>query len=277
MNHLASLTRDFKQLGIIPGMTLMLHASVRAVGPVIGGPDIILEALLNALDDEGTLMMYLGCPDGYDDIGRGSLPQEFESACVEHLPAFDPQLTRANRSFGALAEFFRTTPGVRCSANPGARMGAIGEQTDFLLAKHPLDYGYGPGSPLDKLCQLEGELLLLGSDPDQITLLHFAEHLAPLPVKRIVRYRTPLNINGSRVLRPTEEFDTSRGVLDWPEPYFATIFADYLADGGSCRQGNIGQADAWMVPAQDLVNYAIKHMLRTAAELEAEEQSDPAI
>lgn len=274
MHTLSSLTKDFETLGIAPGDTVMLHASVRAVGILIGGPDVILGALSAALGSAGTLMMYLGCPEGYDDIGRRVLPLELEAAYSEHLPAFDPQQTRACREFGILAEFFRSTAGVRCSANPGARIGALGAEALQLTANHPLDYGYGPGSPLEKLCMLEGKLLLLGSDPDQITLLHYAEHLAPLPVKRIVRYRAPLLIEGRRVLRATEEFDTSAGVLDWPEPYFATIFADYLAAGGSVSQGNIGDAEAFLVPARELVDFAVAHMVRTATALEASLQDD---
>jgi aminoglycoside 3-N-acetyltransferase len=35
----------------------MLHASVKAIGWVVGGPDIILEALLDLLTPAGTLMM----------------------------------------------------------------------------------------------------------------------------------------------------------------------------------------------------------------------------
>lgn len=271
MHNLGSLTQDFEKLGLSSGMSVMLHASVRAVGFVIGGPDVILQALLNALTPDGTLMMYLGCPDGYDEIGCGTLPLELESAFAEHLPAFDPQLTRANREFGALAEFFRSTPGLYGSRNPGARMGAIGAEAQFLTTDHPLDYGYGPNSPLEKLCRLKGELLLLGSDPDQLTLLHYAEHLASLPVKRIVRYRTPLLLNNQRVLRQTEEYDTSKGVIDWPDLYFASIFADYLDAGGSCRQGNIGDAEAFLVPAQELVDFAVRHIVRTADRLEAGE------
>ena len=54
----------------------MLHASVRSVGEVAGGPDQIHLALRDALGSEGTLMMYVGCPNYYDDVGRGVLTPE---------------------------------------------------------------------------------------------------------------------------------------------------------------------------------------------------------
>ena len=50
------LANDFRRLRAGAGDTVMLHASVRAVGPVAGGPDQIHPALKDALTAEGTLM-----------------------------------------------------------------------------------------------------------------------------------------------------------------------------------------------------------------------------
>ncbi len=84
-------------------------------------------------------------------------------------------------SRGILAEFIRTTPGARRSGNPGASVAAIGAQAEWLTADHPLDYGYGPGSPLAKLVEAGGKVLMAGAPPDTMTLLHHAEHLARIP------------------------------------------------------------------------------------------------
>ena len=51
----AQLANDFRNLGIRAADTVMLHASVRAVGEIAGGPDQIHLTVLTA---EGTLMMY---------------------------------------------------------------------------------------------------------------------------------------------------------------------------------------------------------------------------
>ena len=68
------LADAFSALGLAPGDTVMVHASVRAVGQIAGGPDQIHLAIKDALTDRGTLMMYASCPDDYDDIGRGAYP-----------------------------------------------------------------------------------------------------------------------------------------------------------------------------------------------------------
>jgi aminoglycoside N3'-acetyltransferase len=66
----AALTADLRRLGLKPGDVVMLHASVRSVGPTFGGPDVIHLAIEDAVAPDGTLMMLPGCPDGYDDVGR---------------------------------------------------------------------------------------------------------------------------------------------------------------------------------------------------------------
>lgn len=60
MHSRAQLAADFRALDVQPGDTVMLHASIRAVGRVAGGPDEIHLALKDALGAEGTLMWSVG-------------------------------------------------------------------------------------------------------------------------------------------------------------------------------------------------------------------------
>jgi hypothetical protein len=62
--------------------------------------------------------------------------------------------SRANRRWSILTEYLRTTPGARRSANPEKSMAAIGARTAWLIEDHPLNHGFGPGSPLEKLRDL---------------------------------------------------------------------------------------------------------------------------
>src|SRR5262245_52438411 len=137
----ASLVEDLRRLGLKPGQIVMVHASVRAVGPVHGGPDEIHLAVEDAVAPSGTVVMYVGCPDGFDDVGRGVLSAEQEADLLAHQPPFDFQNSRAARHFGALAEFFRSFPGTICSRNV-ARMAARGARADWLTADQPWNYGF---------------------------------------------------------------------------------------------------------------------------------------
>ena len=72
------LVDGFRSLGVQAGDSIMLHASVRAVGDIAGGPDQIHLALKDVLTSDGTLIMYAGCPRYYDEVGRGNLDSSEE-------------------------------------------------------------------------------------------------------------------------------------------------------------------------------------------------------
>src|SRR5918996_5454565 len=104
MHSRRELADGFRRLGVAPGDTVMLHASVRAVGAVAGGPDQIHLALKDALTADGTLMMYASCPAYYDEVGRGHLTPDEERELLEKLPVFDPLTARSDPENGALVE-----------------------------------------------------------------------------------------------------------------------------------------------------------------------------
>jgi aminoglycoside 3-N-acetyltransferase len=204
------LVADLRALGVDlgAGQALMLHASVKAVGKVMGGPNSIIQAVLETLGPDGTLMMYVGWEDLPDFIP--DLPAALQQAYYDEHPAFDPAIARAVRDFGIVAECLRTWPGAQRSQNPEASMVAVGLQTRSLTDAHPRNYGYGPGSPLAKLIELHGQVLMLGAPLDTITLLHYAENVARLRQKAMVRYSCPIQEGGQRVWIDMEEPAASR-------------------------------------------------------------------
>jgi aminoglycoside 3-N-acetyltransferase len=154
------LANDFRKQGVKAGDTVMLHASVRAVGEIAGGPDQIHLALKSVLTTEGTLMMYASCPRYYDEVGRGNLTTEQEREIREKLPVFDPVTARSARDNGTLVEFLRTYPDSRVNWHV-ARFVFWGKQTVHLMSTQPWDYAFGLGSPLDRFLALDGKIVLL--------------------------------------------------------------------------------------------------------------------
>src|SRR5262245_65435602 len=114
MHTLARLSDQCREIGLAPGQTVMVHASLRAVGPILGGPDVLIDAILRSVAPDGTMMVYVGDQTPFDDVGRGLFTPEEEAFILEHCPAFDPSTPRANRDFGALAALCRPRPGARC-------------------------------------------------------------------------------------------------------------------------------------------------------------------
>ncbi len=249
----------------------MVHASVRAVGPVAGGPDQIHLALGDALTGQGTLMMYASCPSHYDEVGRGNLTADEEREVLESLPPFDPLTARSARDNGALVEMLRTWPGSIVNHHV-VRFVVRGRHARHLVEPQPWDYPFGRGSALERFNGLDGRILLLGCDHDTVTFLHHVEHVADIPGKRIARFKVPVSENGVRVWRDMEEFDTSDGGAhaNWPDRFFARIVDTYLERADN-RGGLVGNARCHLLNARGLFAFALDVMREVAADPQAAE------
>ncbi len=251
----ASLRADLTQIGINQGDTIMVHAAMSAVGPLLNGPDAFSNALLYVIGSEGTMLVYTSWDSVHDDFldDAGRVVPEWR----EHVSAFDAHGSRAVRMNGVIAEFVRTMPGALRSANPGASVAAIGRRAEWITADHPHDYGYGEGSPLSKLVEVGGRVLMVGAPWDTMTLIHHADHLAKLPDKRIRRYEVPYTGSKGTDWRFIEEFDTTEPVVaGLPENYIEQIVTAYVNCGGG-RQGKVGLAPSLLVDAQPMLAFAI--------------------
>ena len=257
------LVKGLNALGVVEGDVVMVHASLRAIGEVAGGPDEVHLALKDAITPDGTLIMYASCPRYYDEVGRGNLTPDEERDLLEKLPPFDAALARSARDNGALVEMFRTWPGARTN-NHVARFVAWGKYTDFLFSEQPWDFAFGRGSALERFTELDGKILLLGAGHDNVTYLHYAEHIGDFPDKRIKRFKVPVLVDGERVWRDMAEVDTGeRAHENWPADFFARIVDGFIADSGT-RGGTVGNARSHLLSARELLAYAVPLMERVA-------------
>lgn len=248
-------------IGVRPGDSVMVHAALRSVGPMLNGPDALIGAILDAVGSTGTVLAYTDWDTWHDQYvdADGRVPEELKP----DIPPFDPRSSRAVRNHGAFAEFLRTWPGALRSGNPGASVAAIGARAAWFTADHPLDYGYGPDSPFGKLVAAGGKVLMVGAPLDTMSILHHAEQIADIPGKRIIRLEVPLLVDGRTQWRMIEEFDTREPVVEGlPEDYFREVVENFLVSGPEGRRGNIGHALSVLVPARDVVEFAVKWLER---------------
>jgi aminoglycoside 3-N-acetyltransferase len=271
----ASLVADLRALGLAPGDVVMAHASLRAIGEVAGGPDEVHLAIMDVVGPTGTLFMYASCPRYVDEVGRGNLTPREEAEVLEKLPPFDATTARSARDNGALVELLRTWPGTRVNRHP-ARFAVRGAHADHLLSEQPWDFAFGHGSLLERFTALDGRILLLGSDHDNVTYLHYTEHVADFPDKRVVRFRVPVGEDGRRTWREMAEVDTSVGAhANWPPTIFERIVDAHLAATRN-RGGPVGNATSWLIRARELHAFASEVMVAVAADARAVDQLLPA-
>jgi len=158
----AELTTQILECGVMPGAVLLVHTSFSTVGPVEGGPRGLIGALQATLGPDGTLVM----PSMTDDDDH----------------PFDPRRTPC-LGMGVLADTFWRTPGVLRSDSPHA-FAAIGPEAARITADHPLDVPHGLNSPVGRVYELDGQILMLGIGHDANTTIHLAEGLAGVRYRR---------------------------------------------------------------------------------------------
>lgn len=194
-----SLRAVLGEVGIEPGDVLLVHSSLSALGWVCGGAPAVIEALLLTLTPNGTLVMpahsgALTDPSGWDNP---PVPESWWEEIRSSMPPFDPRRT-PTRMVGAIAGTFRSWPGVLRSEHPTASMSAFGRHAERIVAEHALDDAMGERSPLARVYDLDGKILLLGVGHDKNTSLHLAERKAfgASQVRR--RNGSPIVANGER-------------------------------------------------------------------------------
>lgn len=219
---------------------------------------MLISALLNTVGPEGTVAAYTDWQDGVQHKTRSDSIDKPDAVIFRELPPFEPSTSRARREYGIFPEFLRTYRGSVRSGNPDASVCAVGRKALWLCEDHPLQYGYGPGSPLAKLVEASGKILLVGSPLDSVTLLHYSEHMANVPGKRIIRYQEPILIDGQKQWVEIEEFDTGDPVVPTaPEGYFTDLVQAFLSFGYG-QSGLIGNAPSHLLDALHLDTFALE-------------------
>lgn len=245
----ASLTADLRALGVTPGMVVLVHSSLSAMGWVCGGPVAVILALQEALGPDGTLVM----PTHTSDLTEPSrwenppVPESWWPVIREQMPPFDPDLT-PTRAMGTIPETFRKQKEVLRSSHPHFSFSARGPKAQEITADHSLANGLGEGSPLGRLYDLHGHVLLLGVGHERSTSMHLAEYRAAYPTKQIVEEGAPSATGWS-----------THAEVDIDSSDFDRIGEAFLQSeaGHAVLRGRVGLADSQLMPQRDVVDFAV--------------------
>ena len=248
-----SLQADLRALGVRPGMVVLAHSSLSAMGWVCGGAVAVVAALQRVLGSTGTLVMPAHS-SGLSEPGKWEnppVPESWWPVIRENMPAFDPASTPTH-CMGIIAETFRKQRGVLRSSHPQASFCACGPQALHIVDDHSLAFGLGEHSPLARIYDLHGFVLLLGVSHGVNTSMHLAEYRANFPTRRIVQEGAPISESGVRKWTTFEEVEPDSSDFD-------RIGEDFLGSdkGKMVRRGRVGLASCQLMPQRDVVDFAV--------------------
>ncbi|MBO0475525.1 AAC(3) family N-acetyltransferase [Vagococcus sp. DIV0080] len=195
------LIKSFKELGLEKNDRLMVHTSLSSFGGIVsGGAQTIIEALMEIVSEEGLIMMPTQSWKNLDpDTGvHGTVTEEEANVIRQTWPAFNKRLTPTN-TMGSVAEMFRLWPNTYRSSHPSRSLAAWGKGAEDMMVAHDLSDIFGPSSPLQKLYELKGKVLLIGVGHDKNTSIHLADALAEYPSKHHETHFSAMTINDKRV------------------------------------------------------------------------------
>jgi aminoglycoside 3-N-acetyltransferase len=235
------IARDLRALGLERGDCVLVHSSLSRIGRVVGGAEAVVDALLEVLGPEGTLAV-------------PTFP--FTGSMLEYLrsdPPFDAETTPSQ--MGAISEAVRRRTGAVRSLEPTHPVSALGSAARELTHTHARSEGScDRDSPFCRLADLGGKVLLLGVDFRVCTLLHGAEELAGVPfIDFQTRYPISGRVGGC-------EYTMEIYCHSTPHPPNFPAIEPVLREQGQLRIGRVGQAEARLALASDILNRALERL-----------------
>lgn len=247
----SDITTALKELGMQKGQAVMVHTSLSSLGYVCGGAQSVIEALLESVGDGGAIMMPTQSWKNLDPEAGvyWQEPKEWWQAIRENIPAYDKRITPTN-SMGAVPEMFRQWQGTLRSDHPARSVAAWGRYAQYLTENHDLSNIFGDGSPIGRLYELDGYVLLVGVGYDKNTSLHLADVRAEYPGKHTVIESSAILIGGQRIWKSYETL-----AVDGED--FSAI-GEAFEQTGKVRHVPLGNGILSMMSQRELVDFAVK-------------------
>ncbi len=216
-------------MGLSRGEHLMVHSSLKSLGYVEDGAETVVEALLVALGNEGTLMV-----------------PTFTHSDTEY---FDP-IESPSRN-GAITEAVRNRDDSIRSLHPTHAVTVSGPDAEELVVNDLNCEPLGKGCALDLLSKREGRILLLGVNHKVNSIVHIGEDYAGDPDRyKVWNPQCPKKV----ILKHPERGEEA---IFLTSMMGRTVAFDRIEDELRKREqivdGHLGEADCQLMKGSDVI------------------------
>ena len=232
----ADLIGYLEAMGLKRTDALLVHSSMKAIGPVEGGADTVVDAFMEYLKDG----LLITPTHTWDRIGKNK------------RTLFDPQVE--GNCVGIIPTLFSKREGVLRSLHPTHSVAAWGpDAADYIRGEEKMTSPCTPGGCWDRLREVDARILLLGVTHNRNTFLHAVDEALEIP-DRLTQDQVPLQIR-----MPDGSICETRMHRHFNSTYGSGAFAEYyekLADAfyglGAAKKVKFGDADCILCEARKL-------------------------
>lgn len=222
------IVAGLRRIGLKAGDLVQAHSSLSAFGCVEGGAGAVVDALLETVAPGGTVMVPTF------NHGREAVFDVRESPSTN----------------GAVTNALRVRPAARRSLHPTHAYAAIGPLAEWLVAGHLELPTFDVRSPLGKLAEKGGCVLLLGVGMRANTAAHVGETKALVKCLGYRRHpgKVRLPETGQVVRAWGDAWRDNRCPIEW-EPLEQT-----MRERGMIADGQIGGAEVHLMKCRDVID-----------------------
>lgn len=227
------LIKAFKEIGIDPEGTLLVHSSMKAVGEVDGRADTVIDAFME-----------------YMQNGLLVFPTHTWSEENNEDNIFNPQTEKS--CVGILTNIFRKREGVVRSLHTTHSLAASGEDAEeFIRGEEKVDTPCPRNGCYGKLYDRNAQILFLGCTLKTNTFIHGVEEWNQIPNRlgeKAVEYK--IKLKDKMIKRPVYPHqapveDVSKNYDKLKKPLLAKNI---------CVKGKIGDAESYLCQAREMAD-----------------------
>lgn len=157
------LIQNLREMGIQPTDALMVHSSMKSIGPVEGGADTVVDAFMEYLSD-----------------GLFMTPTHTWAQMSMEYNIFDPKTEPA--CVGIIPNIFRTREGVCRSLHPTHSIAAYGKMAEeYVKGEEFATTPCPPDGCWYRLRNVKAKILLIGVTHARNTYIHSVEEVFDVP------------------------------------------------------------------------------------------------
>tara|TARA_B100000508_G_scaffold138385_1_gene134349 strand:+ start:34552 stop:35463 length:912 start_codon:yes stop_codon:yes gene_type:complete len=239
------LKEQLKSIGIDRGDTVLVHSALSKMGYVEGGPQTVIDSLLEVVGDEGHILM------------PNSPNASFQLEYIQNIECFD--VANDASKLGAITEVFRTHPKSKRSCHPTEPVSCIGPDSAYFVGSHfGEETPYTDKSPFYRVAERKGKILMIGVTLDNAgTNLHTLEDAVD-DFKYPVYYPETFEVkvkfeDGSERSMKTKVHDPS-----WSKKRKCDDLIPIFEKEGVLEKVKVGDAQTLLLDASHMLNTMIR-------------------